>query len=86
MSLITNKTYRQIGDGKEWIKAGNNTNNNNTCLRKGMNLMTWWKHEVGNAPTLFRPNWFSQCYVGYHYHPCEVMYFICANNKGTIVA
>ena len=71
-SLITNKTYRQFGDGKNWIPGGPHNN----CSGQEPNLMGWSADEVGNAPPLFRANWFSQCAVGYHYHSCGAMYFM----------
>ena len=75
-SLISDKTYRQIGDGKEWKSGGSHNN----CTGQGPNLMSWSKSEVGNAPPLFRANWFSHCEVGYHYHPCGAMYFMAFGN------
>ena len=79
ISLIKEKTYRQIGDGKEWHSAGERSHGNCTDGKKP-NLMSWHRHEVENAPPLFRAHWFSKCSVGYHYHPCGAMYFIAYGN------
>jgi len=71
-SLITDRTYRQHGDGKKWKEGDENPNN--SCNGTKTKLMFF--NSLENSPPLFRANWLSRCEVGYHYHPCGAMYFI----------